>query len=103
MEIFINDNKIDFQLENETHLKEVVDNLKKWAAPQGFIINEIKYDKYLYDESDEKCKNTLLSEISQIRASIKTQLDIHSRKSSTLVSVCKPFFKGPGHIWHSHN
>ena len=77
MEIFINEDKIDFQLEEEKFLEEVVAGLNSWAAGSGVRIQDITYDNQSYSHSDSTCRKVPVDDVSVLTVNVKSMLEIH--------------------------
>jgi len=91
MDIFINEQKIDFKLENETVLCEVVEGLDSWAKKSGYHIQEILFDNSEYITSENS--NTPLSTISDLKVTAKSRFEIHQDNLQLLYQYVSLFIK----------
>lgn len=76
MNIYINNDKIDFQLESEKVLAEVVNALSGWASGEGYHIISVSYDGSLYDFRNEECKNKPVEEVDTVKIEVKSQIEL---------------------------
>jgi hypothetical protein len=78
LEIFINDEKLDFTLENERSLGEVVDNIEKWLQKSGLIITSIKSNsrEFINDNRGE-WEMSSIDSINLLSISVKTANELH--------------------------
>ena len=93
MEIFINNEKIDFSLETETVLHEVIDGINSWAGKDGFQIKNIYYDDLQYDGQKDNCRNTPLSEISSLNITALSRMEVHQENLQLLHQYISLFIK----------
>ena len=77
MEIFINNSKIDFQLENETILHQVVEGLFNWAETSNFQIENILFDEKHYDLESSVCRETPVNSVKLLQVSGRNIIEIH--------------------------
>ncbi len=92
MEIFINDKNVDFQLENEKFLKEVVAGVLEWASENYVKIQEIMFDGKSYS-ANEECENTLIEKVSNLNVSVRSMIDIHEENLQILYQYTSLFLK----------
>ncbi len=76
MNIYINKDKIDFQLESEKVLSEVVNALSDWASAESYHITSVSYDGYSYDFNDDSCKNKPVDQVENINIEVKSQIEL---------------------------
>ena len=91
MDIFINEQKIDFKLENETSLHEVIEGLNSWAHDGGFHIQNIFFDNKEYDEATDS--DAFLDSISELKVSVKSRFEIHQDNLQLLYQYVSLFIK----------
>ncbi len=77
MEIFINDEKIDFRLENENFLEEVVSELERWASENNVLIQKILYDQNTYNSANEICRQFPVENVTSLKISVKSLFEVH--------------------------
>jgi len=77
MNILINDEKIEYELESEKNLGEIINSLEKWVLQNGSIINSIIVDNKSVpiDYKSKDFEEDLLS-ITEIKISTLTNLDL---------------------------
>ncbi len=94
VEININNEKIDFTLENEKTLGEVVSGVKDWLYNSGYYITKIEQDdnEILLSEKDNWNKIGL-NKISNLNFEIKTQSEILLSKLTTINEYIKILLK----------
>ena len=66
MNISINEQKIDFTLENEQNLGEVLDGIQKWLGDSGYQISSIDYDGTTVVPGSDEAEKWKLEAIDQI-------------------------------------
>lgn len=93
MDIFINDMKIDFKLENETVLFEVIDGLNSWAAQSGYHIQDLYLDGLAYFDNEAEYRNKSLNEIKQLNVEAKNRFEIHQDNLQLLYQYVSLFIK----------
>ena len=74
MEIFINDYAVDFEIENEETLSDVVDNVKEWCEKRGLIFLEFMADEDHYYVED--IPEVSIKEISQLNCAVQSKSDL---------------------------
>jgi len=84
MDIFINDHQIDFQLENETLLFEVVEGLSSWASDDGVHIQSILFDDNKYSADNPVCRETTIDSIRKLNITAKSRMEIHEENLQLL-------------------
>ena len=85
MEILINDEKIDFELEEEENLGEIMGSLEEWVLKTGNVIDSISVDDRLIPI--DLCSNVYKSKISLIKE-LKITISNHVELAlNTLVTV----------------
>ncbi len=85
MQIFIDNDKLDFQLEKEKTLFDVIDAMKKWLSAENFIISELSVDNVQKDHSDTNLlKKQEIGTVSEINIST---ISLHELKLSQLNAV----------------
>ena len=97
MDIFINNEKIDFELENETMLHQVVDGLISWAAGGGYQIRSVQFDGAEYQSGDPACRETPVDSVKRMDLSAKNRLEIHEENLQLLhqyVSLLRKSIEG---------
>lgn len=93
MEIFINDNKIDFQLENETVLHHVIEGIDDWTEKDGFHIQDIFFDNKPYSRTDAECTEMPLEQVTELKIIAKTRMEIHQDNLQLLYQYISLFLK----------
>ena len=93
MEIFINSEKIDFQLEEEILLLEVVEGLLTWANNEGVYLQQIKYDDEIYKHDYSECRNKKLDDIISLNITAKNIAEIHQENLQLLHQYTNLFLK----------
>jgi len=74
VEIFINDYSVDFELEGEQTLSQIVENVKEWSEKRGLIFLEFLADgKHYYIE---KIPNIEVDDISQMNCIVQSKADL---------------------------
>ena len=97
MDIFINDVKIDFQLENEKSIKDIVSGLSGWASSEGVQLQNIRIDDKDYDSADSSFSTMELNGIGKIEVAAKSILQIHEENLQLLhqyISLMKKSVEG---------
>ena len=89
----INNKKIDFKLENEVLLQEVVAGLFSWAESESVHILEIKYDDNNYIPESEDCRNYPVENIKILDISVKKIAEIHQDNLQLLHQYTSLFLK----------
>lgn len=84
MEIFINNQKLDFQLENEKNLKQIIDALSDWLITQGKVIDQIIINEKVYNDEIEKLENFLIEDTQTLKLII---IDIEVLVKNSLSEV----------------
>jgi hypothetical protein len=87
MEIIINDEKVDFTVENEKNLGDVLESLEGWVAENGGIINNVSVDEReitVGQQSEHLEKN--ISAINRLSLQTSTRFD-HALSTIGTVSV----------------
>ncbi|MBI9105219.1 MAG: hypothetical protein JEZ04_00650 [Spirochaetales bacterium] len=93
MEIFINDEKIDFKLEDETMLYQVVDGLASWTAGNGYYIQAIHFDDKKYTAEDPACRDIPVETVLRLKISAKSRMEIHEENLQLLYQYISLFLK----------
>ena len=91
MDIFINEEKIDFKLENETTLHEVIKGLNSWAQEDGFHIQNIYFDEKEYFESENGSQ--ALDSVNELKVAVKNRFEIHQENLQLLYQYVSLFIK----------
>ncbi len=76
MNIYINNDKIDFQLESEKVLSEVINALSDWASAEGYHMLSVSYDGTSYDFKDDSCKNKPVDQVQNINIEVKSHIEL---------------------------
>jgi len=72
MEIYINGDKINFSLENETNLLEVIEGIEQWIGEKDMVISEIDIDgNHFFHISESEFKNKPINEIDLLHITLK--------------------------------
>ena len=79
MNIYINDRMIDFKLESEKVLSDVVTALKEWANKEGYQFQTVHYNNNLYNNDDQNCKNFPVNDVSDIKITAKSNMEIYAQ------------------------
>ena len=93
MDIYINNEKIDFSLENEKYLYEVVSGLKAWAEQDGFQLQHISYDDNEYSFDSEDSANTPVESVSVLKVTAKSRFEVHQDNLQLLNQFVSLFLK----------
>lgn len=80
MEIYINNEKLEFQLEDEKNLKQVIEAINDWLFQQGKIIDQIVINEKVYNEEIEQLENTPVEKVEVLRLTV-IDIDILVRNS----------------------
>jgi hypothetical protein len=84
MDIYFNEQKIDFRLENETKLFQVIEGFSQWAADEGFHIQNIIFDDASYSSKDPDCREIPIESVSCINITAKSRFEIHEENLQLL-------------------
>lgn len=85
MQIFIDNDKLDFQLEKEKTLFDIIDAMRKWLSAENFIISELSVDNVQKDHSDTNLlKKQEIGTVSEINIST---ISLHELKLSQLNAI----------------
>ena len=85
MQIFIDNDKLDFQLEKEKTLFDIIDAMRNWLSAENFIISELSVDNVQKDHSDTNLlKKQEIGTVSEINIST---ISLHELKLSQLNAV----------------
>jgi len=82
MEIYINNEKLDFQLEDEKNLKQVIEAVNDWLFQQGKVIDQIVIDEKVYNEEIEHLEKVPVEDVKILRLTI-IDIDVLVRNSLT--------------------
>ncbi len=104
MEILINDEKIDFELEKEENLGEIMSSLEEWILKTGNVIDHISVDDRVIpiDSSSNEYKNKI-SLIKELKITVSNHVEL---AMDTFVTVGEYINKmlgdytGPDNIKH---
>jgi hypothetical protein len=78
LEILINEEKVDYTLENEKNLGEVITSLENWLQNSGFIITSIKRDTLeLLTDKRSDWETTAIADIEKLALTAKTVNELH--------------------------
>ncbi|MDC7228023.1 MAG: hypothetical protein PQJ61_14770 [Spirochaetales bacterium] len=91
MNIYINEQQIDFKLENETVLREVIAGLDSWAGESGYHMQEIFFDDKDYFEGSND--ETPVESIKELRVTAKNSFQIHQDNLQLLYQYVSLFVK----------
>ena len=89
MKIFVNDKLLEFKLEEENNLYEVVDAVKKWGESNNLYVKEILFDDQTFYANQEEFKEMALDVIDDIYFYLITPQEL---ALSSLVD-CLAFFQ----------
>ena len=84
MEIFINDSKIEFQLENEKNLREIVDSINDWLFNDNKVIDEIIINDKLFSGRIEELEDYKIKEVKTVKL---TAININVLVQSSLLET----------------
>ncbi len=84
MKIFINDSELNFTLENEKNLKEIVDSINDWLFTDNKIIDQIIIDDEIYNGSIEDLENYLIKDVKILKL---TAIEIDTLVRSSLLEI----------------
>ncbi len=93
MDIYINDQKIDFKLENEELVHEVVSGLRDWTKSEGYQISNILIDEEPYASENTDAGNIPIRTVSCLRVEAKSRFDIHQDNLQLLYQYVSLFLK----------
>lgn len=95
MEILINKEKIDFTLEKEKSLGEVIDAIENWFNNPNFKITSLKIDdKELNDSQKTKWEKIPLIDIKQLDIQVELPGDTNIYNYEILISFLNSLFDG---------
>lgn len=78
MEIYINDEKIDFTLESEKNLGQIVESIESWLDDSQLLITSVRHDgNELAFENREQWAATPVQSISKLQFAVRTPSDLH--------------------------
>ncbi len=80
MEIFVNNEKLNFQLENEKNLREVLDAINEWLFQHGKVVDQIVINEKVFNDDMEALENVLLEDVNVLRLTI-IDIDVLVRNS----------------------
>jgi len=89
MKIFVNDKLLEFKLEEENNLYEVVDAVKKWGESNNLYVKEILFDDQTFYANQDEFKEMTLDVIEDIYFYLITPQEL---ALSSLVD-CLAFFQ----------
>jgi hypothetical protein len=84
LEIYINKEKLDFKLENEKNLREIIEEINKWLLSQGKVIEEIIINGQVYNDTIESLEKFSIDYAKRIDLSI---IDIEVLVRNSLTEV----------------
>ena len=85
MKLFINNENIDFTLENEKLLGEVVSNVVSWLNSQGFGVESLtEGETDLMNVADKEWRDKPLESVSEVRFSVRPLAELTVEKLQTL-------------------
>ena len=94
MEIVINNEKIDYTLENETNLNEIIRGVECWLKGSHLIITSIMMEeRELTDEPEESWINTPLSDVAKLTITAKLLKEIQLSSMETVIEFLGLFLK----------
>ncbi len=76
MEILINKKRIDFTLENEKNVSDVVKDLEKWINKNNNVISAVKVDNRIVKLDELDSYNIELKSINKIEVETKNKVDL---------------------------
>ncbi len=77
MQIYIDNEKLDFQLETEKTLDEILDALSRWLSSENYYISELAVDDNIIDHTDtDKISSLKIDHISKINISTYSFLEL---------------------------
>jgi len=86
VEIIINDERIDFTLENERTLGEVLEALESWLGRSNFVVTSVQMDdRELSETSRNQLVDTPFDEIKTLRVSAELVREVQASSVETLL------------------
>ncbi len=70
MEIYINGEELDFQLEDEKNLKEVMESVIDWAFKEGKVVDQIVINETPFLEDFDKLKNFPIESVKTLKITV---------------------------------
>ena len=90
MKIYINQDEIEFTLENEKNLGELCNSVEQWLAPRGFTVSAIVLDKEeLILEKRNEWEGRSFAECEEIHFTALTLMQLKAQNLSTLLHYCQ--------------
>lgn len=90
MKIYINQDEIEFTLEQEKNLGELCSSVEKWLAPRGFTITAIALDKEeLNTDQRDQWRERGFDECEEIHFTALTLMELKAQNLTTLLHYCQ--------------
>jgi hypothetical protein len=90
LNIFINQDEIDFTFENEKNLGDIYESIEKWLAPQGFSISEMTLnDKELFLNKKDEWSGLSFNGSETIYFTALTLLELKTQNIETILTYSK--------------
>ena len=87
MDILINDNKINYTLEKENNLGDVVDGIRSWLSGYNFIVADLEVDALkIKEETDEQWQGRPLEDINQLAVTVWSYQDAQGDNLYTVLT-----------------
>jgi hypothetical protein len=83
MDIIINNEKIDFTLENEKNVGEVVFGIENWLQTSGFLITSLQTDNEHHELGSEDWKEIPVEKVDKLNLTAQLPYDIKISKLQT--------------------
>ncbi|MBN1898648.1 MAG: hypothetical protein JW827_07720 [Spirochaetes bacterium] len=80
MDIYINNHKLDFQLENEKDLRQVLDAINDWLFKEGKVVDQIVIDENVFNKEVESLEGYNVDRVKILRLTI-IDIDVLVRNS----------------------
>ncbi len=90
MKIYINQDEIDFTLEQEKNLGDLCTSVEKWLVPRGFTVGAIVLDdQELSPDKREEWKDRSLDNCEELRFTALTLMELKAQNLTTLLHYCQ--------------
>jgi hypothetical protein len=87
MEILLNEKKLEFTLENEKSLGDIVNGIENWVGLSDHIITSLRLgDTDLYSEPSEKWRNIPLDKVSSLAVTTKSAGEVYITNMETVLN-----------------
>jgi hypothetical protein len=78
VEIYINEEKIDFTLENEKNLGQVIESIENWLKNSELVITSLKHDdRELSFENREQWSGMGIDSVTRLSITVRTPSELH--------------------------